>query len=258
MEVKELMQLVKVEIKKLFYPYLSFILFALMYSSLMIIPFTTGYQYNYNIEIWEESGELFRMLFPLFAVVPTCWLMYYERKNGFLSYTITRVSKRRYITTKWLVSSFGGALIVFLVSFVGLLITLYFLPEVTPTTANNHAMSRYSGDTFVNNPLLYGFLLSLWRGIIGFLVSSFGFALSLYINNIFIVLIGPFVYLILENFILSVLGVPFFRLVTSFDPNTLDIGAVTTERLLIGPIILIIIISAYLVYFTRFKKESIF
>ncbi|KZE64312.1 hypothetical protein AWM68_14585 [Fictibacillus phosphorivorans] len=252
------MQLIKIEIKKLIYPYLAFLLFALLYSSLIIIPFTTGYQYNYNIEIWEESGELFRMLFPLFAVVPTCWLMYYERKNGFLSYTITRVSKKRYITTKWLVSSIGGALIVFLVSFVGLLITIYYLPEVTPATGNNNALNRYAGDAFVNDPLLYGFLLSLWRGVIGFLVSSFGFALSLYINNIFIVLTGPFVYLILENFVLSVLGFPFFRLVTSFDPNTLDIGAITTERLLVGPILLIILISAYLGYFKKFKNESIY
>lgn len=252
-----MLQLVKVEIKKLKYPYLLSILIATLYGSLMIIPVTSGYMYNYNIEVWEESGELFRMLFPLFAVIPTCWLMYYERKNGYLSYTITRVSKRKYITTKWLVSSLGGAFIVFLVSFVGIIISLYFLPEIIPSTQND-SINKFAGDYFINQPLVYGFLLSVWRSVIGFLVSSFGFVLSLYINNIFIVLTGPFVYSILENFILSVLGVPFFRLVTSFDPSTLDAGAVTTERLLVGPIILIIFVSGLLLYFKTIKKTSVY
>jgi hypothetical protein len=252
-----MLQLVKVEIKKLKYPYLISMLIAILYGALMFIPVTSGYEYNYNIEVWEESGELFRMLFPLFAVVPTCWLMYYERKNGYLSYTLTRVSKRNYITIKWLVSSLGGAFIVFLVSFVGIIISLYFLPEIIPSTKND-AINKFAGEYFVNQPLMYGFLLSVWRSVIGFLVSSFGFVLSLYIKNIFIVLTGPFVYSILENFVLSVLGVPFFRLVTSFDPNTLDQGAVTTERLLFGPSILIIFISGFLLYFKTFKKIPVY
>ncbi|WP_052737810.1 hypothetical protein [Bacillus sp. SA1-12] len=144
-----------------------------------------------------------------------------------------------------------------LVSFVGIIISLYFLPEITPSTQND-SINKFAGEYFVHHPLMYGFWLSVWRSVIGFLISSFGFVLSLYINNIFIVLTGPFVYSILENFILSVLGVPFFRLVTSFDPNTLDQAAVTTERLLVGPIILIIFISGFLLYFKTFKKISVY
>lgn len=249
--------LLKLEFQKLKYPYLISLMIAILYSGLIIIPFQSGYLYSYNIEVWEESGELFTMLFPLFAVVPTCWLMYYERKNGFLNYTVTRVSKKKYVMTKWLVSSLGGSLIVFIVSITGLILCLYVIPDVTPQ-GTDHALNKFAGDYFVHHPLLYGLILSLWRMVIAFFIATLGFVLSLYINNIFIVLTGPFVYSIVENFILAILGVPYFRLVTSFDPSSLQASAITVQRLLVGPLLLVLFISGLFWYFHFFKKETIF
>lgn len=59
---------------------------------------------------------------------------------------------------------------------------------------------------------------------------------------------GPFSYTILENIILAYLGVPYFRLITSFDPSSLSSDAVTAGRLLVGPLILIILISGLLCF----------
>lgn len=252
-----MLQLIKMEFQKLKYPYLVSLFIAFICSGLMIIPVLSGYSYNYNIEIWEQSGELFVFFFPLFAVIPTCWLMYYERKNGFLACTITRVSKEKYILVKWLVSSFGGAFIVFLVSFVGLLICLYFIPKVEPW-GTDYAIDKFAGYYFVNKPFLYGFFLICWRTILGFLVASLGFLISLYVKNIFIVLTGSFVYSILENFILAILGVPYYRLVTSFDPSILSPEAISVQRMLVGPVILIGFIGVLLCYFRFIKKVSIY
>jgi hypothetical protein len=252
-----MVHLFKLEFKKLKYPYIFSLVLALLCSGLLIMPVQSGYMYDYNIEVWEQSGELFTFFFPLLAVIPTCWLMYYERKNGFLTYTVTRISKKDYIIVKWLAASLGGAFIVFLVSFVGLLISLYLIPDVKASGANT-ATQVFGSYYFINNPLLYGFILSCWRFVLGFLIASLGFVISLFVKNIFIVLTGPFVYSVLENFTLATLGFPYFRLVTSFYPSTLSQSAITIERLLIGPVILIGFICILIFYFRFIKKSSIY
>ncbi|WP_227395971.1 hypothetical protein [Jeotgalibacillus aurantiacus] len=248
---------VSAEVKKLKLPYIISILIAILYAGLMIIPYTSGYSYNHNIEIWEESTGLFVVIFPLFAVLPTIWLMYFERKDGFIHYTQIRISRSKYILTKWLVASTGGALIVFLASITGLMIALFFVPAVEPF-GDDYALQNFGGSYYVNHPLLYGLVLSLWRMTLGFLVATFGFVLALFVNNIFVILTGPFVYAVLENFILSILGVPFYRLSTSFGPHTLSQDAITVPRLLTGPIILIVMIIVVYLYFKYIKKVSIY
>lgn len=245
------------EFLKLRIPYIASLLIVVVYSSLMFIPVTSGYRYSYNIEIWVESTEVFMMVFPLFSVIPTMWLMYYEKKNGFISYIQTRISRKKYILVKWLVSSFGGATIIFVGSFIGVIISLLFLPDVE-NLADGNTVNAFGEYYFVNNPLLYGFILSLWRMFLGFLIATLGFILSLFIGNLFVILTAPFIYGVLENFVLSVLGVPYFRLVTSFGPSTLDANAITVTRLLVGPSLLLLVTCMTFLYFYYIKKTPIF
>lgn len=233
------------------------IFLAVVCSVAFIIPVQSGYMYDYNIEIWEQSGEFFTFLFPLIAVVPTCWLMFYEKKNGFLSYTITRVARKKYIITKWLTVALGGAFIVFLVSFVGLLISLFVIPDVNISNAET-ARGAFISHYYINSPLLYGFVLSCWRFILAFLIATFAFVISLFIKNLFIILTGPFIYSILENFTLAILNVPQFRLVTSFDPSAISSEILSIGNLFIGPLILIGCIVVLILYFIYIKNTPVY
>jgi hypothetical protein len=206
------------------------------------------------MEVWDQSGRIFTVLFPFFAVIPVCLFMLYDKKHRDRSSQSPTVLKKQDLITRWIVSSIGGAFIVFFVSFTGLIISLYFIPEVVPV-GSDYAMGYYAGNYFINQPLLYGLVLSCWRAFIGFLIASFGFVLWLYLRNIFVVFTGPFSYLVLETFILSYLGVPYFRLVTSFNPSALSSTVITTERLLVGPLLLFILISALLCF--RYGFNSI-
>lgn len=256
-----MIRLLKLEFCKIKYVYIISLLLGIIYSGVIIIPHLSGYQYFHNIEIWDETNEIFTLIFPLMAVLPTCWLMYYERKNKFFSYTLIRVSSRRYLFSKYLVSTLGGALIVFLISFVGLIITLYFVPGIEPNPSSkgyDYALRNFFGFYFVNKPFIYGTVLSLWRAFIGAVVVTFAFVLSLYINNIFVILTGSFVYSILENFTLAVLGVPYYRLVTSFNPNNLTPSAVSVPRLLVGPFLLVFLTILIIIYFKWIKKASLY
>ena len=114
------------------------------------------------------------------------------------------------------------------------------------------------GNLFVNQPLMYSFLISIWRSLIAIIIATMGFVLSLYIDNIFIILTGPFIYTILENFILSVLRVPQYRLVTSFDPTIVDEKMITVFSMIAGPMIAILFIGLIVVFNSKIKKTLIY
>ncbi|MFJ7826633.1 hypothetical protein [Psychrobacillus sp. NPDC096623] len=237
-----MLHFMKMEISKLKYPHLITLLTALLFSGGIVIIRQYGYFYNYNIEVWEQSGELIALFFPFFAVVPACWLIFCDRKKGNGSSNNAGESKRKYMIAKWLVSSISGAIITFVLSFIGLIIALYFIPDVIPH-GSDYAIENYAGYYFVNHPFLYGLVLSCWRAFIGFVVATFGFVLWIYLKNIFVVFTGPFCYMMLENIILAYSDVPYFRLITSFVPSILSSNAITTGRLLVGPLLLILLIS---------------
>lgn len=254
--------LLKLEWHKIKYPYLFSLFIGILYSCIIILPFIYGYSYNHNIQIWQESNQVFDLIFPIIAVLPICWLMYYERKDNFLAYTLTRVSKKKYILSKWLMTSIGCATIIFVVSFAGLIFCLRFTRNIKFTGIElqgyDSSLKTFCGYYLVNKPYLYGLVLSIWRGIIGFLIGTLGFVLSLYINNIFIILTGPFVYTFLEHYILAILGVPYYSIVTSFDPSILDSHAISPVRILVGPFLLLVFTCGIIMYFSKIHKKNIY
>ena len=84
---------------------------------------------------------------------------------------------------------------------------------------------------------------------------TFGFVLALYCKNIFVILTGPFMYSILENFVLAILRLERLRLVVAFDPTTVDPKVVSISSFLFGPIVLSIVIG--LTAFLLSKKNAI-
>lgn len=106
--------------------------------------------------------------------------------------------------------------------------------------------------------MMYAFLISLWRGFVGVLVMSLGFVLSLYVDNIFVILTGPFIYGILENFILSILSVPEYRLVTAFDPTVVVSERISALSFVVGPGLVCILIFFLWLYLGKMKGVSIY
>ena len=84
---------------------------------------------------------------------------------------------------------------------------------------------------------------------------TFGFVLALYCKNIFVILTGPFVYSVLENFVLAILRLERLRLVVAFDPAAVDPKVVSISSFLFGPIVLSIVIG--LTAFLLSKKNAV-
>lgn len=93
-------RLIKNEFVKLRGPVILTIVILSLIAIVLSSTMYQNYMIDYGLEAWEIGVEIINFLFPLFVVVPICWLMYYERKDKFLLYTLTRISKRKYLSAK--------------------------------------------------------------------------------------------------------------------------------------------------------------
>lgn len=246
--------LCKTEWKKVCFPVSVTLLLLTIASCVLTCVLDTNYRLNFVLDAWEVGTDYFSFLFPLFVVIPLCWNLYYERKDNFLLYVLPRVSAKRYLTAKWLVHAVSA----FLIIFVPYMISAVFAVCVNkPVLYENNCFIHVFMGAYTEKPLLYAFSLSCWRGLIGVLVMTFGFVLAMYVRNIFLILTGPFIYYVLENFILSILRLEKYRLAVSFDPACISVNAFNVGSMAAGPMLLIVAIAGTMVFLKKVKKATV-
>ena len=248
-----MIDLVRNEWKKVFLPVLLTTVLLAIAMSVLSCTIYQNYVLHYDLEAWEVGTELFSLFYPLFVVVPLCWNLYYERKNNFLLYVMPRVKIKKYLTAKWIAYALGTLCIIVIPYILSAVFAIYVKPPVVPFVEN--PFSHIFENAFIKAPLLYAVALSLWRGIVSLFVMTFGFVLALYCKNIFVILTGPFMYSILENFVLAILCLERLRLVVAFDPTTVNPEVVSIFSFFFGPIVLSIVIG--LTAFLLSKKNAI-
>lgn len=175
-----MIKLVKLELLKLHKVLIVFSIFFIIFSASLILIFLHGYSYQYNIEVWSEAYTLILFLFPIFCTAPTTWLLYYEKKDHFMKYSVIRATPFKYLTSKLLVHCIYGFMITFLMSMVGLLLSKYAIDRVSGIPNPIHVFQL---NYFLNHPLIYGLILSLWRSVLSILFVAFGFIVSLLFSS---------------------------------------------------------------------------
>jgi len=253
-------RMITVEFRKILLPVLITVVVLTLGTCVLTLTLYRAYSLSYDLEAWEIGREILDFLFPIFVVAPICWSLYYERKDRFLLYTLPRVTKFKYLTAKWIVAAVYAFATLFIPYILSAGVALYVKAPIIPyvRSEGNSPFSHIYLNLFVDNPLGYALILSVWKGVIGVLVMSVGFLLSMYVKNIFIIMTGPFVYSILENFILAILGIPQYRLVTSFEPTSLSSEVITTWSMLAGPGLLVLVAGLMWVYFARIRQQKVY
>lgn len=252
-------RLMKLEFKKVRIPVIFTILALTIVSCVLTLTLYKNYALSYELEAWEIGTEFWGLLFPLFVVIPLCWNLYYEKKDNFLVYVNSRISEKKYLRTKWLIYAMSAFCIVVIPLVISAIVALYVKePIIQNAVQFEESATPFSHiflNMFIDRPLMYAILLSCYRGILGILVMTFGFVFSKYTKNIFVILTGPFVYAILENFILAILQLEQFRLVTAFSPNSISPSSVSFLSFIVGPILLIIVMFLFIVYQRKKKND---
>ncbi|WP_211746984.1 ABC transporter permease [Paenibacillus sp. Marseille-Q4541] len=227
-----------------------------------------SYALEHDLEAWEVGISFIVFLFPLISVLPVGWLMYFERKDQFLMYTLPRVKKSRYLLSKWIVVAGSSFLIMFVAMLIGVITALYIKPDIVPVYSlvnpdTGEVIPRlesehFLGSMFVHQPLTYGVLLSLWQGFLSAIIATLGFILSLFISNIFIILTGPFLYVTMENFALSLLHLEVYRIYVSFNPEFYDADKHGYWPLLMGPLLALLFTAFIAFYCGKIKKITVY
>ena len=246
-------RLMKNEWKKIWIPVLLTLIVVTVAACTMTATMYPDYSLTYTLDAWEVGTEYLSLLYPLFVVLPVCWNLHQERKNNFLVYVQPRVPMRKYLWAKWMVYAISAFCIITIPYILSAVTALRIDPHLDALNMGN----RIFENTYSEYPVVYAVTLSVFRGLIGVLVMTMGFFLAMYCENIFVVLTGPFLYTILENFLLAILGVPQYRLVTAFDPNCLSPEVITTMSFVAGPSLLAAVIILLAIYFSKVKKEKV-
>ena len=246
------------ELKKLSKPILAAMAVLTAVTCVLCCTLFRDYTLRYVLDKWEIGTEFIGLLFPLFVTIPICWQLYYERRDRFIVYTLPRVSKRRYLTVKWLACALSAFALLFVPYVLSGLSALYLAPysELNPGISSEY--SHVFQSLYTAYPLVYMFLLSLWKGLLGVLTMTFGFVLAMYSSNLFVVLTAPFVYLILENFTLSVLRLEKYRFVTAFEPSTIINTNLTAGSFLVGPLLMCVVIGLTALYFKKLRGRTVY
>lgn len=247
------MALLRSEWKKIFLPVLLTTLILAIVMCVLSCTIYQSYALQYDLEAWEVGTKLFSLLYPLVVVVPLCWNLYYERKNNFLLYVMPRTTIKKYLTAKWIAYALGAFCIIVIPYILSAVFALYVKAPVVPFPKNS--FTHIFQNIFIETPLLYAVALSCWRCVASLLVMTLGFVLALYCKNIFVILTGPFMYTILENFILAILRLEQFRLVVAFDPTSISAQAITATSFVVGPLLLALVIC--LTAFVLSKKNAV-
>ncbi|SDS05776.1 hypothetical protein SAMN05444162_0640 [Paenibacillaceae bacterium GAS479] len=260
--------LLLLEWNKLKWSVLGTLLILTLTVSILTGTLYQSYSLEHDLEAWEVGIPFIIFLFPLISVIPVCWLMYFERRDQFLMYTLPRVNKSRYLWSKWIVVSSSSFLIMFVSMMVGIITALYIKPDITPfysliNPETGKAMpslelQHFQGSMFVNYPLVYGLMISIWQGLLSAIMATMGFVLSLYLRNIFVILTGPFIYAMLENFTLNAFRLIYYRLYYSFNPEQFDEGKLGYYPLFVGPLLALLFIALIAFYFSKVKKYTVY
>ena len=198
-----------------------------------------GYTLHFELDPWEIGTEFLSLLFPLFVTIPICWQLYYERRDRFLTYTLTRIGRQRYLVIKWCACAVSAFIILVIPCFISALFALYIRePQALWPIPTGYA--HVLSNLYAKTPVLYALLLSLYG------------------SNVFVILTGPFIYVILENFFWAILGLPGLRFVTAFDPASLSAAAVHAASFTAGPVLMCIVMGLVVLYFQKVKKRTIY
>ncbi len=243
--------------RKLARPVLAATVLLTLLTCMLTCTLYRGYTIHFELDPWEIGTEFLSLLFPLFVTVPICWQLYYERRDRFLIYTLPRIGKRRYLATKWCACAACAFIMMMVPYFVSALFALYVrAPQALWPLPKGY--SHVFLKLYAEAPVLYALLLSLWKGLMGVLTMTFGFVLALYGGNVFVILTGPFIYVILENFFWAVLGLPGLRFVTAFEPTSLSAEAVHPASFAAGPALMCLAMGAAAFYYQAVKKRSVY
>ncbi|MDE7425916.1 MAG: hypothetical protein K2N51_19830 [Lachnospiraceae bacterium] len=208
-----------------------------------------------KIEIWIDACQYIDFFLPLAICVVFVPLIYMQNRHGFIKYASIRASRKRYILSQ----IFSISILVF----IGTIIAYYFpliisLSVLKPQDigTRNELLTYVFGKYQVYHPYLFGFAWCIWKGIIAAIFAVFGCLLALYLNNLFVAVLLPFLYCMAENLVTSLLQIPQYSIMTSYVLNRLSPSCMNVWNYLIGAVTFTIFAAVVIFILKRRSQDE--
>lgn len=186
-----------------------------------------------KIEIWIEACQYIDFFLPLALCAVFVPLIFMQNRNGFIRYAAVRTSKRRYLCSQ--------ILAITIVVFIGTVIA-YYLPLIWSLSVlepqnigtGSELLTYVFGKYQVYHPYLFGLAWCIWKGSIAVIFTVFGCLFALYMDNLFVAVLLPFLYCMAENLITAILQIPQYSIMTSYVLNRLSPSCMNVWNYVIG------------------------
>lgn len=186
-----------------------------------------------KIEIWIDACQYVDFFLPLAICVVVVPLIFMQNRKGFIRYASVRTSRKQYVSCQ----IFSVAALVFIGTIVAYYLPLLLsLSVFKPQDMGNrgYLLAYIFGKYQIYHPYLFGFVWCIWKGVIAAAFAVFGCLLALYMDNLFVAVLMPFLYCMAENLITSILQIPQYSVMTCFVLNRLSPSCMNVWNYVIG------------------------
>lgn len=206
-------------------------------------------------DAWQDclalGSSVYRVILPL-LIVPFLDSYFNERASGYSVFILTRKTYLRYYLAKWFVGIISAALVVLCVLGCTLLICLLLFPENVPKAENCPFNYEWAVRLFTTYPLKYILLLIALNVYFAVIYYSFGFALSCFAKNKYIVLLTPFFIYLAQLLVWQMFNIPALSplvFIAHYEVNWLTVDSMVYAG--IGELLL-----ALILLFVGYKKNE--
>lgn len=206
-----------------------------------------------KIEIWIEACDYVDFFLPLIVCLVFSPFFYFINRKGFIKYAAVRTGRKRYLLIHFLATAICVVLVVSISYYVSLCISLNMTPE---TLVQENRLADYVFGVYeIYHPYQFGLVWCLYKGVVATLFVGFGNLLALYTDNLFVSVLGPFVYCMAENMITALLNIPMYSILTTYVLNRLSPSCMHVHNYIIG-CFTYILITLGIILIIRRKKEN--
>lgn len=192
----------------------QFTIWALLILALPTIQFLLikdNYVFYRQLDLFLRLNSNFvPLLFPILVVLVNTIHFVGEQKNSFIQYTRVRIPLSTYLFGKLLTNAILSFTIAFLITFIPFVFSMYiepFLGIVTIYPPDGNPIPFTTFEQLLSlGTLPYGIIYSLWVGLNGMMYGTIALLLVMILDKPFIALSIPFIYYLLTDFVMQVLG----------------------------------------------------
>lgn len=194
------------------------VIMGLVYGILLVVMMfvtTSTSVVCYEIDPYNFASDYPDFFFPLIVSLPFAVSTCYLKKDNFLDYVSLRISKGAYLSEHIKAALTLCFIVTFFVNLVGIIISMN-IADISPEYRNGHEFDgAFLGYLQEHHVILFGFIWSACKGVMAAMVCFMGQIFAIHLDNLFLALLAPFVYSILENFLSAILGIPQISFTTS-------------------------------------------